>query len=203
MAGAPLDALAAHPVIARLARSLLEHPGEQLPLTDPVRRAAVALIIRAQNARLEVLMIKRANFEGDPWSGHVALPGGQREPGDATLEDTAIRETREETAVDLAVHGRVLGRLDELRPVTPVLPQIAISPYVALLAGDAPITPSAEVDATFWVTLEALQDPNAWSDMQIEVRGMRRAFPAFLHGPYVIWGLTERILTQFLRRLAE
>jgi hypothetical protein len=57
------------------------------------------------------------------------------------------------------------------------------------------------VEAAFWVPLSALRDPAAWSDMQIEVRGMRRTFPAFLYQGYVVWGLTERILRQFLRRL--
>jgi 8-oxo-dGTP pyrophosphatase MutT (NUDIX family) len=146
-------------------------------------------------------MIKRADYAGDPWSGHVALPGGRQEPGDASLEATAIRETREETAIDLSVDGRIIGRLDELQPSTPALPAIAIAPYVAVLGGDPPMRPSDEVEAAFWVPLATLRDPASWSDMQIEVRGMRRTFPAFLYQGYVVWGLTERILRQFLRRL--
>jgi 8-oxo-dGTP pyrophosphatase MutT (NUDIX family) len=203
VAGAPLLELLAHPVVARLQQVLSETPGAQLSLADPLRRAAVALILRgtAGGDALEVLMIKRADYAGDPWSGHVALPGGRQEPGDASLEATAIRETREETAIDLSVNGRILGRLDELQPSTPALPAIAIAPYVAVLGGDPPMRVSDEVEAAFWVPLSALRDPAAWSDMQIEVRGMRRTFPAFLYQGYVVWGLTERILRQFLRRL--
>ena len=201
MAAAPVEALLADPVVARLARSLRERPGTQRPLDDPMRRAAVALILRGEAGALEILMIKRASYEGDPWSGHVALPGGRREPGDATLEATAIRETREETALDLAAHGRIIGRLDELLPATPTLPPIAIAPYVALLGGAAPMTLSEEVDAAFWVSLAALMDRAAWTDVQLVVRGVRRTFPAFLHEGHVIWGLTERILEQFLGRL--
>ena len=78
MAAAPVEALLAHPVIARLERTLRERPGEQLVLSDPLRRAAVALILRDPgDASLEFLLIKRADYEGDPWSGHVALPGGR------------------------------------------------------------------------------------------------------------------------------
>ena len=201
MPAAPVETLLAHPLVARLARSLQERPGTQRPLDDPMRRAAVALILRDAGA-LEVLMIKRASYEGDPWSGHVALPGGRREPGDATLEATAIRETREETAVDLAAQGRILGRLDELLPATPTLPPIAIAPYVALLGADPAMTLSAEVDAAFWVPLDALRDAAAWTEVALVVRGVRRTFPAFLHGEHVIWGLTERILKQFLGRLS-
>ncbi len=202
MPGAPLEAVLAHPLVARLARTLRDRPGEQLPDSDPTRRAAVALILRgAADGALEILMIKRAAYQGDPWSGHVALPGGRQEAGDPSLEATAIRETREETAIDLSARGRILGRLDELPPRTPVLPPIAIAPYVAVLGGDVTIRLSAEVDAAFWVPVTALQEAAAWSEMPIEVRGMRRLLPAFRHGDYVVWGLTERILRQFLQRL--
>jgi 8-oxo-dGTP pyrophosphatase MutT (NUDIX family) len=74
------------------------------------RRAAVALLVRLDETRVpavpQLLMIKRATFEGDPWSGHIALPGGRREPADATLERTVVRETWEETAIDLERDGR-------------------------------------------------------------------------------------------------
>lgn len=203
MAAAPLAAVLAHPVVARLQKALGDAPGAQLSLDDPLRRAAVALILRGAvgGDALEILMIKRADYAGDPWSGHVALPGGRQEPADASLEATAIRETHEETAIDLAADGRIIGRLDELQPSTPALPPIAIAPYVAVLGGDPPVRLSDEVEAAFWVPLAALRDPASWSNVQIEVRGMRRTFPAFLHGGYVVWGLTERILRQFLRRL--
>ena len=195
--------LLARPDIARFARELRDHPRQQLALDDPMRRAAVALILRDTPDGPAVLLIKRATFAGDPWSGQIALPGGRREAGDASLEATAVRETREETGVDLAAHGRVLGHLDELQPSTPVLPAIAIAPYVALLANDSPLALSDEVDDAFWVPLAMLTDRTNRSDVQIEVRGMRRAFPAFLHGEHIVWGLTERILRSFLARLAE
>ena len=95
---ASVEALLTHPIVARLERALREQPGAQLTLSDPLRRAAVALILRDPgDGTLEFLMIKRADYEGDPWSGHVALPGGRHEQGDPTLEATAIRETWEET----------------------------------------------------------------------------------------------------------
>ena len=201
--GDAFDRLLARPEIARLARSLREKPGTQLALDDPMRRAAVALIIRDVADGPTVLMIQRATFAGDPWSGQIALPGGRRETGDASLEDTAIRETREETGVDLAAHGRILGRLDELQPSTPVLPAIAIAPYVALYAGDATLALSDEVHDAFWVPMAELTDSANWSDVELEIRGARRTFPAFRHGEHIVWGLTERILSQFRARLEE
>src|SRR4051812_9489869 len=99
---AELDRLAAHPAVVRLLRSLAERPGRVVDAAREVRRAAILLALRMrEDGEPEVLMIKRADAEGDPWSGHIALPGGRMEPGDRDLSDTAVRETREETGVDV------------------------------------------------------------------------------------------------------
>src|SRR3989337_2808027 len=70
-----------------------------------VRKAAVALIFRSgADGQPELLFIKRADYPGDPWSGQVAFPGGREEPGDSSLADTAVRETREEAGSDLSLY---------------------------------------------------------------------------------------------------
>jgi len=197
-----LDRVLAHSDIARLAHTLAERPGARLALPEPQRRAAVALILRVGgDGELALLMIKRATFEGDPWSGHVALPGGRHEPADASLEATATRETREETAVDLVSHGRVLGSLDDLHPRTPVLPPIVITPFVFVLAGEADLAPSHEVESVFWVPLAALRDPAASREVELELTGGPRRVSSFRYREHTIWGLTERVLRELLDRL--
>jgi 8-oxo-dGTP pyrophosphatase MutT (NUDIX family) len=192
-----------HPVLHRIARVLRERRPVQLELQEPLRRAAVALILRArEQGVIELLMIKRAAFEGDPWSGHIALPGGRHEPDDASLQHTAIRETWEETGIDLARDGCVIGQLDDLQPRTPRLPPLVITPFVGVLGRDVPIVLSPEVDQAFWVPLSALQDPNASREIVLELTGGPRTVPSFQHEGYTIWGLTERILRQFLALLA-
>lgn len=165
---------------------------------EAVRRAAVALILREAHAGLELLFIRRAEFAGDPWSGQVAFPGGRHEPQDHSLVETAIRETHEELALDLALHGRLIGSLDDLHPRTPVLPPIVVRPFVFALQANETFSLSREVADAFWVPIPVLGAPETSAESVVEVRGMRIRVPSFRHGPHVIWGMTERMLRQLL-----
>jgi 8-oxo-dGTP pyrophosphatase MutT (NUDIX family) len=199
-----LDRLERHPLVVRLLRSLALHPGRLIPVEGPVRRAAILLALRARaDGEPELLMIKRAEAENDPWSGHIACPGGRMEPGDHDLAVTAVRETLEETGVDVARDGRLLGYLDELHPRAPSLPEIVIRPYVALVRAEVEIVPSAEVAEAFWVPISALREQTAWGVGMVAVRGGERTVSVFQYGSYTVWGLTERVLRQFLAYIAE
>jgi 8-oxo-dGTP pyrophosphatase MutT (NUDIX family) len=157
----------------------------------------VALIVREGQDGLELLLIKRAEVDGDPWSGHVALPGGREEAEDASLEDTAVRETLEETGIDLVRYGRIVWALDELQPRggTPIV----VQPYVATVGADLPpLKLSDEVSAAFWVPLSTFTAPGASVESAVMVRGGELKVPSFRHGEYVVWGITERILRQLV-----
>ena len=198
-----LDSLLAHPVVAKLRAALQTRREPGGADEEGVRRAAVAIIIRAsaEDASPEILFIKRADYPGDPWSGQVAFPGGREEPGDTSLAETAIRETREETGIDLDGEGTVLGMLDAFRPRTPGLPSIIVRPFVAVLDRDAPLELSSEVALAFWVPLVALQPAESWRDTTVFARGVQIDARAFQHEGHVIWGMTERILGQLLELL--
>ena len=192
------DALA-HPRIARIARALADHPGAVIPGDGVARHAAVALILRlADDGDVELLMIKRAAYPGDPWSGHIALPGGRQEPADLSLEQTATRETLEETALDLGTVGRLIGTLDEVHPRTPRLPPLIIRPFVFIAPRGVTIAPSVEVAEAFWVPLPLLAHPSATGEATFTDRGVERTERSFQLGQHVVWGLTERILRQFI-----
>ncbi|HEY0970708.1 MAG TPA: CoA pyrophosphatase [Gemmatimonadales bacterium] len=194
--------LLAHPDVAHLARELVARPGALADAGADVRRAAVALVLRPDPAGgLDILFIRRAEYPGDPWSGQVAFPGGRQEPEDDTLRETAIRETREELALDLLADGLVLGTLDELHPRTPVLPPIVVRPYVFATYAAAELRPSAEVAAAFWAPLDLLRHPDATFEATVTVRGQELRVPGVRHLEHVIWGMTERIFRDFLARL--
>jgi 8-oxo-dGTP pyrophosphatase MutT (NUDIX family) len=189
-------------ILDRLARSLDASDEVTSTGKSGVRDAAVAVIFRiARDDALELLMIERARYAGDPWSGHIAFPGGRSEPADVSLLATALRETREEIGVDLAADGRILGALTRLLPMTPRLPPIAIAPFVAVLARDVPLALSEEVAGAFWVPLSTLQRADGSCDVEITVGGTLRTVHAFVHGRYTIWGLTERIICDLLARI--
>jgi 8-oxo-dGTP pyrophosphatase MutT (NUDIX family) len=120
-----------HPDVVLLSSRLASRVAVDAKVHDDTRLAAVAAVLRVVEGTVELLFIKRSEHEGDPWSGHMAFPGGRHEPHDASLEATACRETMEELSLDLS-RGRLLGRLDDLAPRNPVLPPILIRPFVAV-----------------------------------------------------------------------
>lgn len=161
--------------------------------------AAVALLLApGEGGNLEILLIKRAEQRGDPWSGQMGLPGGRREPGDVDLLLTVVRETREEVGIDIGSE-RLLGELDDLHPRTPTLPPVVVRPFVFGLEGKPAVRLSAEVALHVWVPLAELASGITLTE--IEIPNRHRTFPAYRVGPYVVWGMTERILTPFLELL--
>jgi 8-oxo-dGTP pyrophosphatase MutT (NUDIX family) len=164
--------------------------------------AAVAIVVRPRE-QLEILLIKRAERDDDPWSGHMALPGGRRAATDVDLITTAMRETEEETRVPLHRVGHLLGRLDELAPASRVLPPIVVTPFALAVPADTDARADGrEAAAAIWVPLAALRDEGAVSELLIELSGESRRFPSLRYGEHVIWGITHRILTQFLELTA-
>ena len=183
--------------LAAVRRALRDHRPEPVEAPPEARRAAVALILIEGSDGLEALFIRRAERVGDPWSGQIALPGGRHEPADPDLLATAIRETREETGVDLIPAER-LGALGDLYPRTPTLPPLVVRPFVFALPRRPALLPSDEVQRAFWLPLRRLSEPGVRRDVTLTVGGAARTFPSYLVHDELIWGLTERILTPFL-----
>lgn len=170
-------------------------PGGNVP---DASKAAVALLLR-QAPSLEVLLIKRAEVDGDPWSGQMALPGGRWQVGDDSLLGTAVRETEEETGVALDRTGRLLGPLERAAPWTSHVPPLTVHPFVFGVPGvTEATTESPEVQSVHWASLESLREPaNAGVYGYLGPQG-QRSFPCFHIDGQVVWGLTYRILERFL-----
>lgn len=187
------------PSLSDIRRLLADRQPSLLP-TGSLRHAAVALILRAGEAGPEVLFIERARHEGDPWSGDLGFPGGKVEARDGEPRKAAERETLEEIGLNLQ-ETRYLGRLDDIAGAH--LP-VAVSCFVFETDQSGPFTPSAEIADAFWVPLQLLRDPDRHRLMTVFFRGERLQRPAIdLRGPdeTVLWGITYRLICQFLRIL--
>lgn len=202
----PQNASALDPRLLAVREALSSLGKELEPVPNSVAgitHAAVSVILR-EGTELEILLIRRAEADGDPWSGHMAFPGGRRSPGDANLRQTAIRETWEETGIRLNETGRFLGRLEALSPSTFRLPPISIFPFVFSVPQDTEArVASVEVDEIVWSPLTTLLDPGARTTAPIDLGHTTREFPCFRVEDRVVWGLTYRILTGFFELLHE
>jgi 8-oxo-dGTP pyrophosphatase MutT (NUDIX family) len=166
-------------------------------------RAAVAVVLREGPAGFEILFIRRAEAEGDPWSGHMGFPGGRAEK-DEELGATAMRETLEETGIDLAAHGEPLGALDEVRAMARMQAlDLAITPFVFRFQGPAEFLPNPEVASLHWLPFDELRGPAHESTMEYVHQGVTARFPCLRYDGLVIWGLTYRMFTSFRELLDQ
>ena len=185
----------------RLRPRLAQYEHTRFTPGPDTRQAAVAVILRERNRRTDVLFIKRAEKSGDPWSGHMAFPGGHREPTDAGLAAAAVRETLEETGIDLAQDGVYLGAVDEQRasPRGRELDML-IAPHVFLLQREPQVRLNYEVDEIVWNDLGELMG-NALHDTEVwHIQGEPMTFNGYrLAGGHFVWGLTYRMLKSFFQ----
>ena len=185
--------------LAEIRSALSAHEPETLP-APPTGHAAVAVILREVDGIPEVLFIERAKREGDPWSGHMAFPGGRLDPVDEEVRNAAERETQEEVGVSLA-DAEALGRLDDLQGHHAAAPDRAavISAFVYHVVDPGPLKPNREVEQAFWFPLASLFDPERHVEYPVTWGG-GLCFPGILVGEperHVVWGLTYRFLEVF------
>ncbi len=186
--------------------ALARRPSRVIEGPDIERRAAVSTILRRTPEDLEVLLIRRAEREGDPWSGHMAFPGGGHDARDRDLEATAARETLEEVGLRLEDHGRMIGRLDDVRATARgTVTGLVVTPFVFELVGDAEVSTSDEVAEIHWAKLGPIflgeRDATIdyeWQGQTLQLPGFRLDSPT---GERVVWGLTHKMLSIFFARI--
>jgi 8-oxo-dGTP pyrophosphatase MutT (NUDIX family) len=175
-------------------KNLNSRKAKRQELLEIQRRAAVATILRTVGGETEVLLIRRAERQGDPWSGHMAFPGGHQEPEDADLRATAIRETFEEVGLDLSQHD-YLGQLDELpaRAGGKFVGMI-IAPYVFALRDEPVLRPNDEVAELVWAPVGQMLRGEVDAIKELSYGGELRRLPAFRVQDHIVWGMTHNML---------
>jgi len=178
----------------------------QEPIPDtPVASgcAAAAIILAGEGEALKVCFIKRADREGDPWSGHMALPGGRTSETDLTVQRTAEREVEEEIGLNLSPE-LLIGRLPDL----PILrfgtdTGFVLSIFVYYLGPVlSPLVPNHEVAEAFWIDLDYLWDLEHRSCFDAVYGDRHVTAPAIRVGENLIWGLTFRVLELFGQKIS-
>jgi len=157
-------------------------------------QAAVAAILRPTGDHVQALFILRAIQEGDPWSGHMAFPGGHMDETDESLRHTAERETLEEIGLDLVQHGSYLGELSSV-VANPRGRDMVITPFVyELKTSDASLVPNEEVAEVLWGSLNEMWSGSSSMTKEFSIVGRQQEFPGFGVEGEVVWGLTYRVL---------
>ena len=167
------------------------HQPQEIPDFEGLTRAAVAAILRSATAGPELLFIHRAEDPRDPWSGHMAFPGGKVEEADDGLLAAALRETREEVGLDLETDAMPVGRLSDVRAVGRGRPlSMVISPYVFELQTTPELITNHEVAAVVWVPVAFLADHGNRETMPYRRYGLSVDLPCYRYRGHLIWGLT-------------
>ena len=175
-----------------------------LPAQPDMKKAAVAAVLRDGGEGAELLFIHRAEHPHDPWSGHMAFPGGRMHGGDRDEMAAAMRETRVELGLDLAGEGEPLGRLSDVAAVSRGRPlSLVIVPYVFMIRGQPQLVLNHEVADFVWVPLSYLADYDNRSTVEWRLGGMTIPLPCYRYRDKLIWGLTFGMVDELLSILAR
>jgi len=176
-------------VIAKLPAALKPLPYEQ------GANAAVSLLLKPRQGDFDLLLVKRVENPADTWSGQIALPGGKREPKDASLKDTVVRETLEETGITLN-KSKFLGVLGAV--LSEPKPDFKILPFVVLLEGEPRLKLNkAELETFIWVPYkEVVQSKGT-------VQFSFGKVPAYIFPDGIVWGITYNILSEFIEAVKK
>ncbi|MFT5698338.1 MAG: 8-oxo-dGTP diphosphatase [Desulforhopalus sp.] len=161
-----------------------------------IQATAAVAIIRCDQPTTSYLLLRRASHPKDPWSGHFAFPGGRKESYDNTLLDTCLRETKEETGIQLDVtqlvqtlHPEPAGQnFNTLVWVQPFLFTLSERPEIIL--------DKTEIVNSFWVSATQFEQPSSHSETEM-LPG--RFFPTFPLQDYYLWGFTYKLLGKIIK----
>ena len=166
--------------------------------------AAVAVVLRCGGGDLEALMIHRAERTSDPWSGHMAFPGGRLEARDDSPLYAAIRETAEEVGLDLEHDATFLGRVSDVTPRGRGRGLgLVIEPFLFSIRGDPHLRLGDEVQSVVWVPLGHIRDRTNRRSMWYWRAVVPVRLPCYHYQGHLIWGLTLRILDEIVQLSAN
>lgn len=178
------------------AEAIAKLPAALKPISiEQGANAAVALLLKPKRNDFDLLLVKRVKSPSDPWSGQMALPGGKREAKDASLKDTVMRETLEETGITLD-QRRFLGALNAVR--SEPKPDFKILPFIVLLEDEPKLKLNkAELETFIWIPYEEIVQSKGTVEFSFG------KVPAYILADAIVWGVTYKILSEFIKAVEE
>lgn len=178
---------------------LAAYTPKEVPVEEGMTRAAVAAVLRQRAEGAELLFIHRAEDPRDPWSGHMAFPGGRVDDGDADPMAAALRETREEVGLELDSVGEPIGRLADVQAIGRGRPlSMVITPFVFAVESFPPLVANHEVAAIVWVPVRFITDRANRETMPYRRGGLALELPCYRYQGHLIWGMTLRMVDELL-----
>lgn len=187
-----------HDIVQRIGDHAVDYPGSKSRARAfaegelVARPAAVLVPLVKRDDGLHVILTRRTDHLSDH-AGQISFPGGRQEQFDATIEETALRETEEE--IGLARHHiELIGRIDDYYTVT----GYQVTPVIGLVTPPFDLVPDDhEVAEVFEVPLEFILNPSNQKLQTVTFEGARRRYFAIPYREYYIWGATAGMLVNF------
>ena len=184
----------ATPVESAIRRALAGHCKREIE--DPsMARAGVLVLLYPKDGTTHILFNKRSEHV-EKHKGEIAFPGGGWESCDATILDTALRETWEEMSIN-PEDVTVLGELDDIVTIS----DFVVTPHVGTIPGGYDFRPNIEVAEVVEVPLDSILNGRNIRDDTRLVNGRVERRVTYAHDGHLIWGATGMILEGFVRIL--
>ena len=165
------------------------------PLSSGPRHASVCVLVAEAEPTPHICFIRRAQWSGDPWSEHIAFPGGSRS-GDETPLQTLRREVYEEVGVDIGEDADLI-QLPQLRIRLAGRERLLLlDAFVCHLPGPLPpLQCGPEVASAFWTPVSELWDAQNLDHLVLGDKGDVLVYPAIRLQQGTVFGITLRVLT--------
>jgi 8-oxo-dGTP pyrophosphatase MutT (NUDIX family) len=168
------------------------------PHAAEVRQPEAAVAIVRTRGSDSILLMRRADREGDAWSGHWSLPGGRRAECDPDLLETAMRELQEECGIQLS-REQMIAALPPAIARRRTGPFLLVAPFVFEVESELPtLLDLREAVEAVWFPRRTLLDPGQHSFQRVPGLPAQMWFPGIVLPGAPLWGFTYRLLVEWL-----
>jgi 8-oxo-dGTP pyrophosphatase MutT (NUDIX family) len=157
------------------------------------KTAGILILVTKMDEDFHFLMIQRTTYDG-AHSGQMAFPGGKKEPQDASILDTAIRECYEE----IGIHVSKSDILGALTPLFIPVSHFVVYPFLAYI--DSPlqlIKDTTEVEEIYLFNIQDFFKSENIQDFSFQIQNQTMTVPSYRFKEQTVWGASAMILSEW------